>query len=58
MAHVDALLKHEFPEFRQSYVTSMVKKHKSHLFPMLKELEATRHDILGKSDFFYSCTCR
>ena len=48
-AHVAAQLKHDFPDFKQSYVNHVMEKHHSHLLPIIREVEAVRADILGES---------
>ncbi|XP_076442029.1 uncharacterized protein LOC143281024 isoform X2 [Babylonia areolata] len=45
--HVDIQLKHDFPDFRHSYVSSVVQKHHHHLMPIVRELEAMRANILA-----------
>ena len=47
-AHVAAQLKHDFPDFKQSYMNSVTEKHNSHLLPIVREVEAVRADIFGE----------
>ncbi|XP_070182008.1 E3 ubiquitin-protein ligase RNF216-like isoform X2 [Littorina saxatilis] len=46
-AHVTSQLKHDFPDFKSSYMKTVVDKHRSHLLPIVKEVEAYRHEILA-----------
>ena len=52
-AHVTAQLKHDFPDFKQSYMQSVVEKHHYHLLPIVKELEAAREEILGEIIYLF-----
>ena len=47
-AHVAAQLKHDFPDFKQSYMNSVTERHNSHLLPIVKEVEAVRADVFGE----------
>nr|KAG5689767.1 hypothetical protein BaRGS_031168 [Batillaria attramentaria] len=45
-AHVTAQLRHDFPDFKMSYIRSALERHKSHYLHTVQELEAKMDDIL------------
>lgn len=46
--HVTTQLEHDFPDFKQSYIRSVMDRHNSHYLPAVHEIETTLADILAR----------